>query len=159
MPLGEALFMARIVKAILTARGTMEINDQLEAMIPRPGNGFQNVGNLTLDVRFSRADVKSPKTDGKAYVVQSGSGDGSKIVLSDECVPVLLEFVGGGDAILELTKSPFIDNPGVTGAIEETRGDPRLKKKPSAKVYTANLLGTVGKTGTEWERCGEEGEG
>jgi hypothetical protein len=45
--------VATVVKAVLAARSTMEVNDHLEAVVACPSDGLAEVGELALDVRFA----------------------------------------------------------------------------------------------------------
>lgn len=47
----------------------MEINDKLQAVLAGPLNCFLQVGELTLDVWFTRADVERPVADGESDVI------------------------------------------------------------------------------------------
>jgi len=80
--------MAAVVEAVLAARSTVKIDDQLEVVVSRPSNGFGQVRKLTLDIGFAWADFKRPITDGESDVIEASSGDGGKIGLSNPRVPV-----------------------------------------------------------------------
>ena len=54
---------------VLAARSAVEINNNLETVVPRPGDGLLQIGQLARDERLSRADVEGPVADGDADVV------------------------------------------------------------------------------------------
>jgi hypothetical protein len=59
---------------VLAPWGTVEINDELQAMIPSPSDGVEHVRHLSLDERFPRTDVERPIAYRKSYMVESEGG-------------------------------------------------------------------------------------
>lgn len=62
--------MARVVEPVLAARRAVQVDDQLEAVISSPGDRVSEIRELSLYVRFSRADLPRPISYRKPYVVQ-----------------------------------------------------------------------------------------
>ena len=58
-------------KPVLAPWCAVEINNDLYTVSFGPLYCFLQVGQLSLDVRFSRTDLERPVTDWKAYVIQS----------------------------------------------------------------------------------------
>jgi hypothetical protein len=58
---------------ILTSRGTMEVNDDLEAVIESPRNCIQEVRQLSLDIRFTRSNFEGPVANGYPNMVKAGT--------------------------------------------------------------------------------------
>lgn len=105
----------------------MEINDDLEIVFRGPSDSFLKVGKLTLNERFTAADIVRPVTDRDANMVEAGikgvrrsfelnwnevpsSLYGSEIGLGDEGIPMLLQCSRRDCLGLILTKRPFIDD-------------------------------------------------
>jgi hypothetical protein len=49
----------------------MQVDDELEVVVRRPGNGFVQIFYLTSYVRLSWTDRKCPVTDGEPNMVQA----------------------------------------------------------------------------------------
>lgn len=64
-----------VISPVLTSRSAVQVNDDLEAVVPSPGDRLLQVGQLARDVRFSRPDFERPVSDGYTDVVQPGSGE------------------------------------------------------------------------------------
>lgn len=52
----------------------MQVDNDLEAMVPSPSYSFLKVGKLAGDVWFARADFERPVSDRDTDMVQSNSG-------------------------------------------------------------------------------------
>lgn len=129
----------------------MQINNNLQTVVPGPSNGLLKERHLTLDEWLASGYVESPVSDGDANMVQSVreklgkieyhehvmdppcSSDLREIRFSDPSVPVVLEFGCCGTPILELTERVFVDDIGVSGAIKEAWRNPRLMRKKTRK--------------------------
>ena len=56
---------------VLTAWSTVEINNNLEAVLPCPGDGLVDIDLLSLDVRFTFLYVKGPISNRQSNVIES----------------------------------------------------------------------------------------
>lgn len=57
---------------VLAPGCAVQVDDQLKAVIIGPGDRVSEIRKLSLDVRFSRADLPSPISYWQPYVVQPG---------------------------------------------------------------------------------------
>lgn len=56
---------------------TVKIDDDFESVIPCPGDGFREVGQLSLNEGFSTRDVEGPVADGQSNMVETEQVDGA----------------------------------------------------------------------------------
>lgn len=132
---------------VLASGSAVEVNNNLYPMATRPSDSLLEVWKLSLDVGLSGTNFEGPVPYGDANMVQAGrSGtisvskegkrsrprdspsirDVNEVLLCDPGVPVILENRQGGASALELPKGPLVDDGGVAGVVEQTRGDPWL---------------------------------
>lgn len=70
-PSGTAA-VARVVVTVLAARSSVQVDEDLETVVPRPANGIVEVLRLTLVVGLTGGDVVRPVSDGNSDVVEAG---------------------------------------------------------------------------------------
>ena len=59
---------------VLAAGGAMEVDDNLQSVVARPGDSLLEIGQLTGAVRLAGANFERPISDWDTDVVQSNSG-------------------------------------------------------------------------------------
>lgn len=62
-----------VVVPVLAPRCTVQVNHNLDIVVPRPADHSVEVVRLSLDVRLSSGDVVRPVTDRNSHVIQAGS--------------------------------------------------------------------------------------
>jgi len=65
----------RVVVTVLTSWSTVQIDHDLDVVIPCPTNDSVEVLGLTLDVGFPSGYVVCPETDGYTDMIQTGGYD------------------------------------------------------------------------------------
>lgn len=131
--------MARVIEPVLAARRAVQVDDQLEAVISSPGDRVSEIRELSLYVRFSRADLPRPISYRKPYVVQPvlrgrsappiqkkargrpgapGSGDSCKVRFCYPGVPMVCECLLRRVSILQRPKRPLVDDVRVPSVVE-----------------------------------------
>lgn len=63
---------SRVVVAVLAARSTVQVNHDLEVVVPCPPNHTVEVLGLTLDVRLAARNVVGPVPNWHTDVVETG---------------------------------------------------------------------------------------
>lgn len=121
----------------------MKVHDNLEIVLRRPSDSFDEVRKLSLNKWFTSRNIEGPVSNGDSDMVKSVndsqlsignvaakeipcSGNLSKINLRNECVPVLLEHRTRLGWVLILPERIFIHNTIISSVIEERWCDPWL---------------------------------
>ena len=123
---------------ILAARYAVQVDDYLKTVGTSPTHSHAQVRELSLDIRFARADLPGPIPDRHPHVVKAAeqnkfvnnvetdrlavryipsSGNSSEVCLCYPCVPMSLEFLLRSISVLQLPKRPLIDNVVVTRTV------------------------------------------
>jgi len=131
--------LAGVVKAVLRAGRTVQVDHDLETGLSRPADGLVEVWSRAGDER-SAAVVVGPVADGNADDVETGVGNLLEIGQSSPGLPVVLEDLLRGLVTKLLAKGVFVDDaPANIVRFEDGRRDPWLKDQPTANVDTSNL--------------------
>jgi hypothetical protein len=104
----------------------MQIDDDLQAMVLRPTDRLLEIGKLTLDVWLTGGNVERPEPNRDADVIEARRSDVGEVLLSDKCIPVLLECRLSFRFILVLSKRVLVDDGGVASTLEDAWCNPRL---------------------------------
>jgi hypothetical protein len=114
----------------------MQINHDLDIVIPCPSNDSVEVFSLTLDIWLAAGDIVRPETDRYSNMIQTGrydvlgwlSKDGKKmkrtsnlsnVIFLNPCLPVVHQSVPSGVVVLVLAKRPLVDDSLITGVLKE----------------------------------------
>ena len=117
--------LARVVQAVLAARGAVQVDHYLEPGAFGPVQSLAEVlvGALRVGVAVQRRD--GPVTDGDAHEIQAFGGNVGEVALSDEGTPVGLETLGGLVLAKHLAHGELVHDV-VGGGLEDGGGDPWL---------------------------------
>lgn len=140
---------------VLTARRTMEVNDELKVMIRCPGNGLLQVIKLASYVRFSCTDFKCPVANRQTDMVQAVKNfreisvsinknvpcrrNSFKVIFGDPRIPMVLQGRLSSVVVL-LAEGPLINDATVTDVLEYTGRDPRLETNKKRTEATFECL-------------------
>ena len=61
-------------RPVLATWGAMQVYDNLQAVVARPGDCFLQVGQLARNVGLAWPDLERPVPNGNADVVETGNG-------------------------------------------------------------------------------------
>jgi hypothetical protein len=132
---------------ILAPWCTVQVDDQLKAVITGPGDRVSEIRKLSLNVRFPRADLPCPISYWQPDMVQPVSqtristqyegGHGERHGVPSSCnslkvpfgypgVPMLLERQLRRVFVLILPERPLVDDSRVSSVVEYAWGDPGL---------------------------------
>lgn len=56
---------------ILTTRSGVQVDDQLEAVVCGPGDGFLDIGQLALDIWLAGSNIEGPVRDRQPDMIQA----------------------------------------------------------------------------------------
>lgn len=109
LPLRSWHPLTRVVKAILRARRTVQVDEDLKTELARPVDSLVEVASSALDVR-SPGVVVCPVPDWNADQVEARVGNLLHVTVLNPVVPVLDESSVGVSVVGVLTESVLVDN-------------------------------------------------
>ncbi len=135
--------MTGVVVAVLRTRCTVQVNDHLQPVRPRPADSLIEIVRLTLNVRFPTGDIVRPEPNRYPDMIETGSSDLTEVILGDPGVPVIDQCVVCRVVVLILAEGILVNDTIVTGVGKEARCDEGLEHQPPADIHTADLLRPV----------------
>jgi hypothetical protein len=142
---------------VLAAGRAVEVDDNLEAVVARPGDGLLEIRQLALAVRLAAGDIERPEADlqrppsaprpgpsahctyGNADVVKPGSSDRGKVRLGDPRVPVVREDRLRGGLVLERAERPLVDYVRVSTRLSLAK----IRCSPTPLGAASKMLGVI----------------
>jgi len=118
VPAGEWHPLTRVIEPVLTSRGTVEIDDDLEFVFRCPADRLNKVVVLSLDIRFTGTDLVGPISYWDAHVVESGICDCTKVILGDPCIPMVHQYRLRRVAVSVLSKRPLVHDAVITRIVK-----------------------------------------
>jgi hypothetical protein len=124
----------------------VQVDENSKAGTTSPAYSSIQVLQLTIHVWVALERSQCPVPNGDSDVVHASSGNLIKIIRRHKGGPVLREHRSALVRAEGRAQRPLI-NGGVTGIIEDGRGDPRLQYQPASEVDTTNLVISIGESG------------
>jgi hypothetical protein len=128
---------------VLTSRDAVEINYNLQTVLPCPTDSLEKIFALTLNIRLARCDFVGPITYRDAHVIESkvysvagahaayfkdapSSCNRLKVGLSNPRIPMFHQLCSCNIVILETRKRPLVYDGGISRVVKQAWCYPRL---------------------------------